>query len=199
MSIILPNGGTPNLGAQGSIAGGGNPLMGGQMVDFGQVMAQIAAQVFEQMTISSIRVKVKKLYGDSVIPTYESKMAGCADLYAHLIDTESVVIPPHTTVKIGTGVAFELPEGFAGLIYARSGLSSKEGLRPANSVGYCDCDYKGEYIVPLHNDSDETRVVENGQRIAQVSFVNYHQAEFEEVKTLTETDRNTNGFGSTGK
>lgn len=200
MSIILPNGGAPNLGTQSGIAGGGNPLMGGmQTVDFGQFVASIAAQVFEQMTISSVRVKVKKLYEDSVIPTYESKMAGCADLYAHLIDTDKVVIPPHTTVKIGTGVAFELPEGFAGLIYARSGLSSKEGLRPANCTGFADCDFRGEYMVALHNDSDETRIVEHGQRIAQVSFVNYHQAEFEEVKTLSETERNSNGFGSTGK
>lgn len=200
MSIILPNGGTPNLGAQSNIAGGGNPLMGGmQTVDFGQFVASIAAQVFEQMTISSIRIKVKKLYDDSVIPTYESKMAGCADLYAHLIDTESVVIPPHTTVKIGTGVAFELPEGFSALIYARSGISSKEGLRPANCTGYVDSDYRGEVIVALHNDSDETRVIEHGQRIAQVSFTNYHQADFEEVNTLSETKRGDGGFGHSGK
>lgn len=195
MGLIIPNGGSSNIaGSQGSSLMGG-----GQMVDFYQMMASIAAQVFEQMTISSIRIKVKKLYDDSVIPTYGSEKAGCADLYAHLIDCDKVVIDPHTTVKIGTGVAFELPDGFAGLIYARSGLSTKEGLRPANCVGYCDCDYMGEYIVALHNDSDEPRVVENGQRIAQVTFVNYHQAKFEEVENLTETARNDGGFGSTGK
>ena len=195
MGLIIPNGGSSNIAGSE-----GNPLMGGmQTVDFGQFVASIAAQVFEQMTISSIRIKVKKLYEDSIIPTYESKMAGCADLYAHLIDSESVVIPPHTTVKIGTGVAFELPEGFSALIYARSGISSKEGLRPANCTGYVDCDYRGEVIVALHNDSDETRVVEHGQRIAQVAFVNYHQAKFEEVDNLTETKRGDGGYGSTGK
>lgn len=195
MGLIIPNGGSSNLaGSQG------NPLMGGgQMVDFGQFVASIAAQVFEQMTVSSIRIKVKKLYDDSIIPTYGSEKAGCADLYAHLTDCDKVVIDPHTTVKIGTGVAFELPDGFAGLIYARSGLSTKEGLRPANCVGFADCDFRGEYIVALHNDSDEPRVVEQGQRIAQVTFVNYHQAKFEEVENLTETARNDGGFGSTGK
>lgn len=195
MGLIIPNGGSSNIaGSQGS------PLMGGMQIgDFGQFVASIAAQVFEQMTISSIRIKVKKLYEDSIIPTYGSEKAGCADLYAHLIDCDKVVIDPHTTIKIGTGVAFELPDGFAGLIYARSGLSTKEGLRPANSVGYCDCDYMGEYIVALHNDSDEPRVVEQGQRIAQVTFVNYHQAKFEEVETLTETKRGDGGFGSSGK
>lgn len=195
MGLIIPNGGSSNLaGSQG------NPLMGGgQMVDFGKFVASIAAQVFEQMTVSSIRIKVKKLYDDSIIPTYGSEKAGCADLYAHLTDCDKVVIDPHTTVKIGTGVAFELPDGFAGLIYARSGLSTKEGLRPANCVGFADCDFRGEYIVALHNDSDEPRVVEQGQRIAQVTFVNYHQAKFEEVENLTETARNDGGFGSTGK
>lgn len=195
MGLIIPNGGSSNLaGSQG------NPLMGGgQMVDFGQFVASIAAQVFEQMTVSSIRIKVKKLYDDSIIPTYGSEKAGCADLYAHLTDCDKVVIDPHTTVKIGTGVAFELPDGFAGIIYARSGLSTKEGLRPANCVGFADCDFRGEYIVALHNDSDEPRVVEQGQRIAQVTFVNYHQAKFEEVENLTETARNDGGFGSTGK
>lgn len=195
MGLIIPNGGSSNIAGSE-----GNPLMGGmQTVDFGQFVASIAAQVFEQMTISSIRIKVKKLYEDSIIPTYGSEKAGCADLYAHLIDCDKVVIDPHTTVKIGTGVAFELPDGFAGLIYARSGLSTKEGLRPANCVGYADCDFRGEYIVALHNDSDEPRVVENGQRIAQVTFVNYHQAKFEEVENLTETKRGDGGFGSSGK
>lgn len=195
MGLIIPNGGNPTLADSQ-----GNPLMGGgQMVDFGQFVASIAAQVFEQMTISSIRIKVKKLYDDSIIPTYGSEKAGCADLYAHLIDCDKIVIDPHTTVKIGTGVAFELPDGFAGLVYARSGLSTKEGLRPANCVGYCDCDYIGEYIVALYNDSDEPRVVEHGQRIAQVAFVNYHQAKFEEVEILTETKRGDGGYGSTGK
>lgn len=195
MGLIIPNGGKSTIADSQ-----GNPLMGGgQMVDFGQFVASIAAQVFEQMTISSIRIKVKKLYDNAIIPTYGSEKAGCADLYAHLIDCDKVVIDPHTTVKIGTGVAFELPDGFAGLIYARSGLSTKEGLRPANAVGYCDCDYMGEYIVALHNDSDEPRVVENGQRIAQVTFVNYHQAKFEEVENLIETKRGDGGFGSSGK
>lgn len=195
MGLIIPNGGSSNIAGSE-----GNPLMGGmQTVDFGQFVASIAAQVFEQMTISSIRIKVKKLYEDSIIPTYGSEKAGCADLYAHLIDCDKVVIDPHTTVKIGTGVAFELPDGFAGLIYARSGLSTKEGLRPANCVGFADCDFRGEYIVALHNDSDEPRVVEQGQRIAQVTFVNYHQAKFDEVENLTETDRGNSGFGSTGK
>ena len=121
MSIILPNGGTPNLGAQGGIAGGGNPLMGGQMVDFGQMVASIAAQVFEQMTISKVKTKYKKLTETAKTPTYATKHDTCADLYAD----EDVTIPPYSVGKISTGLAFEAPEGFYFRILPRSGMSSK--------------------------------------------------------------------------
>lgn len=185
---------TPNSGIAT-----GNPLAGGMpMVDFGQMMAQVAAQVFEQMTVSSIKVKIKKVYEDSVIPTYETKKAACCDLYAH-IPEGSVAILPHTNVKIDTGIALDLPEGFMAMAFARSGLATKQGLRPANGTPIIDEDYKGIIYIPLYNDSDEVRVVEHNQRIAQLYITNYHQADFEEVKELSKSERGENGFGSTGK
>ena len=143
------------------------------------------------------KIKVKKLNNLAIIPTRGSEYSAGMDLHAAI--SEPIYISPHETIKIPTGLAMELPECTFGAIFARSGLSTKEGLRPANAVGYCDCDYTGEYIVAIHNDSNEPRVVENGQRIAQVTFVNYHQAKFEEVENLTETKRGDGGFGSSGK
>lgn len=142
-------------------------------------------------------IKIKKLYEDSKIPTRGSDYAAGYDLYARL-DTESVVIDPHTTVKIGTGVAIQPPKDTFGAVFARSGLSVKQGLRPANCVGVCDYDYTGEYIVALHNDTEEIRTVMNGDRIAQVVFIPYIDVAFTEVEELEATDRGDSGFGSTG-
>ena len=110
-----------------------------------------------------------------------------------------VKIRAHETEKIGTGLSVEIPEGYFGAIFARSGLASKNGIRPANCVGVCDCDYRGEYIVPLHNDTDEDYTVNHGDRIAQLIVLPYLTIEFNEVSDLTETSRGIQGFGSTGK
>ena len=103
------------------------------------------------------------------------------------------------TVKIGTGLSIAVPEGYFGAIFARSGLAAKEGLRPANCVGVADSDYRGEYIVALHNDSDVTRTVTPNERIAQLVIMPFLSVTFEEAQELDETERGAGGFGSTGK
>lgn len=142
-------------------------------------------------------VKFIKLNPMAQTPTRGSLFAAGYDLSA-AIDM-NVVIAPHTTIKIGTGLAVALPEGTFGGVYARSGISAREGLRPANCTGVVDSDYRGELIVALHNDSNEYRIVEPGERIAQFIVQPYVNIEFEEVETLNETDRGSGGFGSTGK
>lgn len=143
------------------------------------------------------QIKVKKLNEKAVLPTRGSEYAAGYDLYA-CID-EQIVIEPHETVKIGTGLSFELPDGYFGAIFARSGLATKEGLRPANCVGCCDSDYRGEYIVALHNDSNKTRYVLPQERIAQLILMEYEPMMFIEEDELTSTERGTGGFGSTGE
>lgn len=144
-------------------------------------------------------IKVKKLNEKAILPTRGSEYAAGYDLYA-LINNEKgrIEIQPHSTVKIETGLAFELPENTFAAIFARSGLATKQGLRPANCVGVCDCDYRGQYIVALHNDSDELRVVENEERIAQMILMPYINMNFIETDKLSDTVRGNNGFGSTG-
>ena len=141
-------------------------------------------------------ISVKKLREDATLPTRGSEYAAGYDLYAAI--DETVVIGPHETTKIGTGLAFALPDGVFAAIFARSGLATKQGLRPANCVGVCDSDYRGEYIVALHNDSEEIRYVEPGERIAQMVLMLYIPMEFVEADKLTETERGNGGFGSTG-
>ena len=145
-----------------------------------------------------MKIEVKKLNEKAVLPTRGSEYAAGYDLYACL-ETESVTIPPHTTVKIGTGLSFAVPNGYFGAIFARSGLAAKQGLRPANCVGVADSDYRGEYIVALHNDTDEQRTVLNGDRVAQLVIMPFLPAEFSEVDELDQTARGEGGFGSTGK
>ena len=140
-------------------------------------------------------VKIKKLNENAVIPTYGSPFSAGADLYSAMDD---VTIAPHATVLIKTGLALELPVGFAGLIYARSGLASKRGLAPANKVGVIDCDYRGEIMVALHNHSDIEQTVSKRERIAQLVITPYVVADFEETDELSETVRGEGGFGSTG-
>ena len=146
-----------------------------------------------------VRVKFAKLHKDAKIPTKGSEQAAGYDLYAVIDDTTSVEIQPHATVKVGTGLSVQPPTGYFGAIFPRSGLSTKQGLRPANCVGVCDEDYRGEYIVALHNDSEKVQYVQHGDRIAQLVFMPYLDIEFEEVEVLDETNRGTGGFGSTGK
>lgn len=143
-----------------------------------------------------IPVNIKKLTATATIPTRGSKFAAGYDLYADL--NESITIKPHTTEKIGTGIAVELPVQYFGAIFARSGLATKKGLRPANCVGVCDSDYRGEYIVPIHNDSDEDKIIEPGERIAQLIVMPFAEVSFREVKELTDTERGDGGFGSSG-
>lgn len=144
-----------------------------------------------------MKVNVKKLSDKATMPTRGSLAAAGYDLYANL--NEDLKIAPHTTVKVGTGLAMEIPDGYFGGIYARSGIATKEGLRPANCVGVVDSDYRGEIIVAVHNDSDVERVVTPAERIAQIIIQPYLSVEFEEADELAESERGAGGFGSTGK
>ena len=144
-----------------------------------------------------MEVKIKKLRENAMLPSRGSAAAAGYDLYACL-DSDCVEIAPHTTVIIGTGLAVAVPEGYFGAIFARSGLAAKENLRPANCVGVADSDYRGEYIVALHNDGEAVRTVKNGDRIAQHVIMPYLAVEFNEVDELDETARGAGGFGSTG-
>lgn len=143
-----------------------------------------------------MKVNIKKLSEKAIIPSYGSEFAAGADLYA-CIDSE-VTVNPHQTVVIPTGVALELPVGYAGLIYARSGLATKRGLAPANKVGVVDCDYRGEVKVALHNHSEIPQTVAAGERVAQLVITPYITADFVTVDELSTTLRGAGGFGSTG-
>ena len=145
-------------------------------------------------------VKVKKIDEMAIMPSKGSDKAAAYDVYACISnESHEVVIEPHSTIKIGTGLSMTPPEGYFVGVYARSGLSTKEGLRPANCVGVWDEDYTGEYIVALHNDSNETRVVKHGDRIAQLILQKRYDMDFVEVSELENTERGAGGFGSTGK
>ena len=143
-------------------------------------------------------VRIKKLREGAHAPTYGSAFAAGCDLYA-CIEAGEVTVQPGQTVVIPTGWAFEIPDGFAGLVYARSGLATKSGLAPANKVGVVDSDYRGEVCVALHNHSTEARTVKSGERIAQMVITPYVTATFFEADDLTDTSRGAGGFGSTGK
>ena len=142
-------------------------------------------------------IRVKKLDPRAVLPTAGSRYAAGYDLYACL--DSPVEIAPHSTQKIPTGLSIEVPEGYFGAIFARSGLATKQGLRPSNCVGVCDSDYRGEYIIALHNDSEEPRLISPGDRVAQLVILPYLSAEFQECDQLSDTERGAGGFGSTGK
>ena len=142
-------------------------------------------------------IQLKKLKGNALLPARGSEHAAGYDLHACL--EEDAVILPGQTVKIGTGLAIAVPDGYFGAVFARSGLASKEGLRPANCVGVCDSDYRGNYIVAIHNDSDAERRIVPHEKIAQMIVMPYLPLEFEETDSLTGTERGAGGFGSTGK
>ena len=143
------------------------------------------------------KVLFKKLDERAVCPAYGSECAAGADLYA-LCDKD-IVIEKGKTVMVHTGIALQIPEGFAGLIFARSGLASKKGLAPANKVGVIDSDYRGEIMVAIHNHSDSDAVIESGERIAQLVITPYLTAEFVQTEELDTTLRGEGGFGSTGR
>lgn len=142
-------------------------------------------------------MKIKKLNENAVVPTYGSACAAGADLYA--CEENAVTIEPGKTVLVHTGIAMAIPDGYVGLIYARSGLACKRGLAPANKVGVIDSDYRGEIMVALHNHSEVAQTVESGERIAQIVFTPYAAADFEVAEELDDTARGEGGFGSTGR
>ena len=143
-----------------------------------------------------MKVNIKKLNENAVIPTYGSEFSAGADLYA-CIDLEVTILPGETKL-IKTGLAIEVPVGYGAFIYARSGLASKRGLAPANKVGVVDADYRGEVMVALHNHSTEAQAVAVGERIAQMVIAPFLKADFEVVDELSDTARGEGGFGSTG-
>ena len=142
-------------------------------------------------------VRVKKLHPHAVLPTYGSAEAAGADLYACL--EEAVTIAPGEVYWVPTGIALEVPKGCAGLVYARSSMGAKRGLAPANKVGVIDSDYRGEIKVVLLNHGKVPQTVEHGERVAQFLITPVLTPQYEEVEELTDTDRGTGGFGSTGK
>ena len=143
-----------------------------------------------------MKINIKKLNEKAMLPSRGSEQAAGWDLYSN--NEEAVTIEAHATVMIGTGLSMAIPVGYFGAIYARSGLATKQGLRPANCVGVVDSDYRGEIIVSLHNDTNETKTVNPHERIAQLVVMPYLAVEFKEIDDLDETTRGENGFGSTG-
>ena len=146
--------------------------------------------------MQNITVKFKKLNDGAIVPKYGTPYAAGADLYA--CEGKDILVEPHQTVFIHTGIALAIPEGTVGLIYARSGLASKRSLAPANKVGVIDSDYRGEIIVSLHNHGDVAQIVTDKERIAQLVIAPYYTADFIDDE-LDDTVRGSNGFGSTGK
>ena len=143
------------------------------------------------------QIRVKCLRPNAKLPTYGSVDAAGADLYACL--DEDIQIEPGKSVFVPTGLAMEIPKGYAGLIYARSGLACKRDVAPANKVGVIDSDYRGEFIVVLHNHGQQVQTISNGERIAQLVITPVITPGFTQVEELNDTQRAAGGFGSTGK
>ncbi len=143
-----------------------------------------------------IKIDMKKLNNRALLPTRGSEQAAGWDLYSN--NEEAIDVEAHATVMIGTGLSMAIPDGYFGAVYARSGLATKQGLRPANCVGVIDSDYRGELIVSLHNDTNEMKTINPNERIAQLVVMPYLAVEFDEKDNLDETLRGNNGFGSTG-
>ena len=143
-----------------------------------------------------MKVNIKKLTETAVVPTYGSPYSAGADLYADI--PEALTIRPHRTAFVKTGIAMEIPAGYVGLVYARSGLACKRNLAPANKVGVIDSDYRGEIMVALHNHGEKDEQIDKGERIAQIVIAPCVSADFCIVDELDETDRGSGGFGSTG-
>ena len=142
-------------------------------------------------------IRVKRLKANAILPTYGSNEAAGADLYACL--EQDITIDPGQSAFVPTGLSMEIPKGCAGLIYARSGLACKRGLAPANKVGVVDSDYRGEFMVVLYNHGCQSQTVSHGERIAQLVITPVLTPAYEEVDSLSDTQRASGGFGSTGK
>lgn len=147
--------------------------------------------------MQKIDVNIKKLNKKAIIPTYGTEYSAGFDLYS--VSDEEITINPHETVFIKTGLAMEIPIGYGGFIFARSGLSTKKGLAPVNKVGIIDADYRGEIMVALYNQTNETKTIDAHERIAQMVIMPFITANFIETSELSETKRGNNGFGSTGQ
>lgn len=190
MSIILPNQATPNFDPKQM---GGEPPIGQTMqVDLPQFVQMMTAQTFEMFTKAKVKVKIKKMNEEAIIPKYGSAKAGLCDLYA----IEDKIVPAGATAVIGTGIACEPPEGFMLKIRSRSGLASKGIITVGGEI---DEDYRGEIKVILLNTSGADFTIAKGDRIAQMELRRYQQIDFNEVKNLSDTVRGVNGFGSSGK
>ncbi len=153
--------------------------------------------------MDKVTMKVKKLYEDAKLPKKAHIQDGCYDVYCYLPKKEypagEVIVQPHETVKLHTGFAASVPEGYFGTIVPRSGLATKEGLRPANTPSVIDVGYTGEWLVAIHNDSEVIRIIQNGDRICQMTLIPIPQLEFELVDELEDTERGATGFGDSGK
>ncbi len=147
--------------------------------------------------MNKCEVKIKKLDEKATIPTYGTQLSAGADLYACL--EEPLEIGVGETKIVHTGLAFEIPVGYGGFVYARSGMATKRGLAPANKVGVIDSDYRGEVMVALHNHGKETQIIEHGERVAQLVVMPYLPCEFIPCEELSDTVRGEGGFGSTGR
>jgi dUTP pyrophosphatase len=143
-----------------------------------------------------MEIKIKKLTETATIPTCGTAESAGYDLYGD--NNDVIQIAPHSTIKIPTGIAMAIPNGYFGAVYARSGLATKKGLRPSNCVGILDADYRGNVIVALHNDTDELMEVNPHERIAQLVIQKFEPIVFNEVEELDDTERGVGGFGSTG-
>lgn len=153
-----------------------------------------------------MKLQINKVYEDATIPTRGSDKSAGYDLYAYIKGENksrecatSFYINPHETVMVHSGIRAAIPDGYFGAVFARSGIAKKHGLRPANCVGVIDADYRGEIMIALHNDTDVMQLVSDGDRVAQLVIIPYATVEFDEVEDLTETDRGSGGFGSTGE
>jgi len=157
----------------------------------------------------AINVKIKRLSETAQLPTKAHDSDAAFDLYADIQDTfkpfgstedvKGIKVMPGQTVKVHTGFSTEIPIGYWGAIYARSGLATKQGLRPANCVAVIDAEYRGEWLIPLHNDSSDVQIIHHGDRIAQFMLAPVIETSFEEVSELNDSDRGEGGFGSSGK
>ena len=144
-----------------------------------------------------MEIKIKRLNERAHIPTFGTEFSAGADLYC--AEEHEISVCSGQKCSIGTGISMEIPEGYVGLVFARSGLACKNGLRLCNSVGVIDADYRGEIKVVLHNDSEYVREIKPGERVAQMIVMPYPKVSFIEVEELSDTVRGKSGFGGTGR
>lgn len=165
-------------------------------IDTEKLAQDIVGMISELKVSNTATVKIKRLRPEAKLPIHGSRVAAGYDFFAAIQDP--ITIPPHKTVKIGSGLAIAVPEDFWLGLFARSGLATKEGLRPANCIGVIDSDYRGQVIAAIHNDSDEIRLIYPDERIGQLILIPKYDWDIQEVEDLDDTERGEGGFGSTG-